>query len=281
VTLRAGLIQLTASDDPAANLVATERLIRGAAAQGAQLVLTPEVTNLVTSNRALQRERTHAEGDDPTLARLRALAAELRLWLLIGSLALRTEDADGRLANRSFLIDDAGAIRATYDKIHMFDVAVDAANTFRESAGFRPGGRAVVAQTPWGRIGMTVCYDLRFPALFRALAEAGADILTIPAAFTVPTGEAHWHALMRARAIETGCFVLAPAQTGRHPAGPGEHQRLTYGHSLAIGPWGEVLADAGTPPGVTMVDLDLSQVAEARRRIPALANARPFTVETV
>jgi predicted amidohydrolase len=279
--LRAGLVQLTSSDDPEANLAQTERMVRAAAAQGAELILTPEVTNIVSSNRALQRSRVHAEADDPTLARLREVAAELKRWIVIGSLAVATDDADGRLANRSFLIDDAGAIRATYDKIHMFDVAVDAANTFRESAGFRPGARAVAARTPWGRIGLTVCYDLRFPALHRALAEAGAEILTVPAAFTVPTGQAHWHLLLRARAVETGCFVLAPAQTGRHPAAEGEHQRLTYGHSLAVGPWGEVLADAGAPPGVTVVDLDLSQAAEARRRIPALANARAFTVESV
>ncbi|MFN3615008.1 MAG: carbon-nitrogen hydrolase family protein [Rubrimonas sp.] len=277
--MRAGLVQLTASDDPAANLPVTEGLIRQAAAGGARLVLTPEVTNMVSSNRALQKERLRAPQDDPTLARLRAVAAELGVWLLIGSLAVKTDDPDGRFANRSYLIADDGRIVAEYDKIHMFDVDVDAANSHRESAGFRPGARAVVAETPWGGVGMTVCYDLRFPALHRALAERGARILTVPAAFTVPTGQAHWHVLLRARAIETGCFVLAPAQTGTHPAEGQGRPRMTYGHSLAVAPWGEVLADAGDRPGVTLVDLDLAAVDQARARIPALTNARAFTFD--
>ncbi len=276
--LRAGLVQITATDDPAANLPLTEALIREAAAQGARLALTPEVSNIVSANRDRQRALLHPQESDPTLARLRVVAAELGVWLLIGSLLVKTDDPAGRLANRSFLIDDAGAIRATYDKIHLFDVAVDAVETHRESAAIRPGARAGVADTPWGGLGMTVCYDLRFGALHRALAQAGAAILTVPAAFTRPTGRAHWEVLLRARAIETGCFVLAPAQCGVHPAAPGEKRRETWGHSLAVDPWGVVLADGGDAPGVTLADLDLDAVAQARARIPALSHDRPFAV---
>ena len=274
--LTAGLVQLCSGDDPAANLPVTEACVREAAAGGAALILTPEVTNMLSSSRALQRERLRPPETDPTLARLRAVAAELRVWLLLGSLAVKTDAADGRFANRSFLIGPDGAAVATYDKIHMFDVAVSETETHRESAGYRPGDRAVVADTPWGGIGLTVCYDLRFPALHRALAEAGARILTVPAAFTPPTGAAHWEVLLRARAIETGCFVLAPAQCGAHPHEAGEKPRRTWGHSLAVAPWGEVLADGGETPGVTLVELDLAQVDAARRRVPALTNARPF-----
>lgn len=276
--LRAGLVQLSSSDDPAANLLITEALIRDAAARGARLVLTPEVTNIVSANRDRQRALLHPQESDPTLAALRALAGELGVWLLIGSLLVKTDDPAGRFANRSFLIDDAGAIRAAYDKIHLFDVAVSAAETHRESAAIRPGERAVVAQTPWGGLGMTVCYDLRFGALHRALAQAGAAMLSVPAAFTAPTGRAHWEVLLRARAIETGCFVLAPAQCGVHPAAPGEKRRETWGRSLAVDPWGAVLADGGDAPGATLVDLDLAAVAEARARIPALTHDRAFTL---
>ncbi len=276
MTLRVGLVQLSSGEDPAANLAATEALVRQAAAGGAAWALTPEVTNLVTSDPDHRRAVTHTQEADPMLARLRAVAAELGVWVLIGSLALRTDDPDGRLANRSVLIDGAGGVVATYDKIHMFDVAVDAANTHRESAAMRPGERAVVADAPWGRVGLSVCYDMRFPALYGALARAGATILTVPSAFTVPTGRAHWETLLRARAIETGSFVLAPAQTGRHPAREGAKRRETWGHSLAVSPWGEVLADGGEAEGVTLVDLDLGAVAAARGRIPALQNARPF-----
>jgi predicted amidohydrolase len=274
--LRAGLVQLSASDDPAANLPATERLVREAAAGGAELVLTPEVTNIVSASRTVQAERLALEPDDPTLARLREVAAELGIWLSLGSLALKSGEPDGRFVNRSFLIGPDGGIRARYDKIHMFDVDIGAGESYRESAAFRPGDRAVVADTPWGRIGLSVCYDMRFPALYRALAEAGAVILTVPAAFTVPTGRAHWEVLLRARAIETGAFVLAAAQWGRHAASRGR-ARETWGHSLAVDPWGQVLADAGEGVGVTHVALDLDRVAEARARIPSLANARSFT----
>jgi predicted amidohydrolase len=277
VRLRAGLVQLSSSDDPAANAALAEAAVREAAAAGAELILTPEVTNIVSLNRARRQAALVPEADEPVLARLRAVAADLGRWVLVGSVAVRAEHDDrGRAANRSILIGPDGAIRARYDKIHLFDVQVTPTETHRESDGVRPGDRAVLAETPWGGLGLTVCYDLRFPALHRALAEAGAAILTVPAAFTPPTGAAHWETLLRARAIETGCFVLAPAQCGEHPAAPGETRRRTWGHSLAVGPWGEVLADAGDAPCVTLVDLDLDAVAEARCKLPALAHARPF-----
>ena len=273
--MRAGLVQLSSSDDPARNLPVTRGLVREAAGQGAEFVLTPEVTNCVSGSRTRQMEVLRHEEDDPTLAGLREEAAALGIWLLVGSLAIRTHDADGRFANRSFLIAPDGAIAARYDKIHMFDVDVSATESYRESAGYRPGTRAVVAPAMGTRIGLTVCYDLRFPQLHRALAKAGAEILTVPAAFTPVTGEAHWEVLLRARAIETGCFVLAPAQCGTHEVNDGPPRR-THGHSLAVAPWGEVLADGGTSPGVTVVDLDLGAVREARRRVPALWHDRVF-----
>ncbi len=274
--MRAGLVQLSSSDDPERNLPVTRGLVREAAAAGATLVLTPEVTNCVSSNRDRQRAVLRHEEDDPTLAALREDAAALGIWLLIGSLAIRTHDADGRFANRSFLIAPGGTVAARYDKIHMFDVEVSAAETWRESAGYRPGTEAVVAPALGTRIGLTVCYDLRFPQLHRALAKAGAEVLTVPAAFTPVTGAAHWEVLLRARAIETGCFVLAPAQCGAHEAAEGPRRR-TWGHSLAVAPWGEVLADGGEAPGVTVVDLDLGAVREARRRVPALWHDRAFS----
>ncbi|SIS59022.1 carbon-nitrogen hydrolase family protein [Phaeovulum vinaykumarii] len=273
--MRAGLIQLSVSDDPDANLPVTQDLIRQAAAGGADFVLTPECTNCLSSDRAWQRKVLHPEARDPTLAALCAQARDLGIWLLIGSLGLRTDDPDGRFANRSFLIAPDGAIAARYDKIHMFDVDVSATERYRESEGYRPGTRAVTADLGAARIGMAICYDLRFAYLFRALAKAGAQILTVPAAFNDTTGAAHWEVLLRARAIETGCFVLAPAQCGFHPAQAGKPRR-THGHSLAVAPWGEVLADGGTEPGVTLVDLDLDAVAQARARVPAITHDRPF-----
>ena len=273
--MKAALIQLCAGDQPLENLRVTEGFVREAAAAGATLIATPEVTNIISTSRTHQNAVLNFEADDPTLARLREVAAECGIWLLIGSLALKTGDADGRFANRSFLIAPDGAIRARYDKIHMFDVDIDGTETFRESAGFRPGAQAVLAETDFAKIGMTVCYDVRFPHLHRALAKAGADVLTVPAAFSPVSGAAHWEVLLRARAIETGCFVLAPAQCGDHPVSTGKPRR-THGHSLAVAPWGEVLADAGVEPGVTLVDLDLARVAEARRRIPALTHDRSF-----
>jgi deaminated glutathione amidase len=273
--MRAGLVQLTVSDDPGENLAATLAHVRKAVAGGADFVLTPELTNGLSSSRSRQRMLFRHEEADATLAALRAEAEAARIWLLIGSLGLLTADADGRFANRSFLIGPDGGIMARYDKIHMFDVNVSETEIYRESEGYRPGGNAVLADTPFAKVGMTVCYDLRFPLLYRRLAQAGAEILTVPAAFNHITGAAHWEVLLRARAVETGCFVLAPAQTGFHPERDGKGRR-THGHSLAVAPWGEVLADGGTAPGVTLVDIDLAQVSEARRRIPSLAHDRTF-----
>lgn len=273
--MRAALVQLTVTDDPAANLPVTVGFVRQAAVAGAGFILTPELTNGLSSSRAHQRSVFRHEEDDQTLAALRAEAQAAGVWLLIGSLGILTHDADGRFANRSFLISPDGMIAARYDKIHMFDVNVSETEVYRESEGYRPGNRAVLAETPFGKLGMTVCYDLRFPALYRRLAQAGAQIITVPAAFNHITGAAHWETLLRARAIETGCFVLAPAQTGFHPEAAGKGRR-THGHSLVVAPWGEVLADAGTEPGVTLVDLDLARVDQARHRIPSLTHDRGF-----
>jgi deaminated glutathione amidase len=273
--MRVGLVQLTVSDDPAANLPVTVGLVRQAVAGGAGFVLTPELTNGLSSSRVHQRAVFRDEEADGTLAALRDEARAAGIWLLIGSLGLLTTDKDGRFANRSFLIAPDGGIAARYDKIHMFDVNVSPTEIYRESEGYRPGAQAVLADTPFAKIGMTVCYDLRFPALYRRLAQAGAEVLTVPAAFNHITGAAHWEVLLRARAIETGSFVLAPAQTGFHPEAQGKGRR-THGHSLAVAPWGEVLADGGTEAGVTLVDLDLAKVAEARGRVPSLSHDRGF-----
>ena len=273
--MRAALLQLNVGDDPAANLPVTLDMIRGAARGGAGFILTPEVTNCISASRTHQQAVLQLQDDDQTLTALRAEAKTLGIWLLIGSLALKTGDADGRFANRSFLIGPDGAIAAWYDKIHMFDVQVSATETYKESAGYRPGDRAVLADTPFGAIGMTICYDVRFPHLYRDLAQAGADILCVPSAFSPVTGAAHWHSLLRARAIETGCYVLAPAQCGTHAASRGK-SRATYGHSLVVSPWGEILADGGDASGITMVDLDPADVRQARQRIGSLEHDRSY-----
>ncbi|MEX0368846.1 MAG: carbon-nitrogen hydrolase family protein [Ruegeria sp.] len=273
--MKTALLQITSSDDPVANLDMVRDMLAEAAAQGARFILTPEVTNCVSNSTTRQREVLQHEEDDITLAGLREQAAELGIWLLIGSLGIKTHDADGRFANRSFLIDPKGRIVARYDKIHMFDVQVTETETFRESANYRPGTQAVVADTDFGRIGLTICYDVRFPHLHSALAQAGATILTVPAAFSPVTGAAHWESLLRARAIETGCWVLAPGQTGTHPTTRGK-VRHTHGHSLVVAPWGEVLIDAGTEPGIHIFDLDDKSVTEARRKVPSLTHVRPF-----
>lgn len=276
--MRAGLVQLTVGDDPAENLPVTLARIAEAAAGGGGFVLTPECSNILSSNRAHQRAVLRHEDQDATLAAFRDAAARHGIWLLAGSLALLTDDPDGRFANRSLLIGPGGEIAARYDKIHMFDVNVSDTEMYRESAGYRPGDRAVLAETPFGTLGLTVCYDLRFPALYRALAQAGAQILTVPAAFNHITGAAHWAVLLRARAIETGCWVLAPAQTGFHPEGNGRGKgRRTHGHSLVISPWGDVISDAGEAPGVTYAEIDLAAVTGARARIPSLSHDRGFT----
>jgi len=256
--MRAGLVQLSVSDDPQANLGPVRAAVRQAVAGGAGFVLTPEVTNCVSSSRSHQDRVLRHEEDDPMLAMLRDEAARAGVWLLAGSLVLKTHD-----------------VAARYDKIHMFDVQVSEAETYRESAGIRPGDRAVLARTPFAALGMTVCYDIRFPHLYRALAAAGAQVLLVPAAFSTVTGAAHWEVLLRSRAIETGCYVLAPAQTGNHRITQGQ-PRATWGHSMAVAPWGEVLLDAGTEPGVFFVDLDMTEVARARARVPSLSHDRPF-----
>ncbi|UWR24053.1 carbon-nitrogen hydrolase family protein [Sulfitobacter sp. S190] len=273
--MRAGLLQLNVSDDPRQNLPVTLDYLAEAAAQGAQMVFTPEVTNCVSLSRARQRTVLQDEADDPTLAALREAAATHGIWLSIGSLGLQTGDPDGRFANRSFVIDPSGEITARYDKIHMFDVQVTETETFRESEGYRPGSTAVCADTPFGRFGLSICYDVRFPQLYQALADNGAEILTVPAAFSPVTGAAHWHSLLRARAIETGCFVVAAAQTGEHDSADGKTRR-TFGHSLVVGPWGDVILDAGDAPGVYLCDMYLQQVADARRRVPSMTHKRRF-----
>jgi predicted amidohydrolase len=274
--MQCAILQLNVSDDPVANLAITLDMFRKAVAQGAQFILTPEVTNCVSTSRAHQQEVLQFEADDITLAALRAEAKAAGVWLLIGSLGLKTGDADKRFANRSFMIGPDGGIVAQYDKIHMFDVQISETETWRESEGYRPGDRAVLAQTDFAKIGMSVCYDVRFSHLYRALAKAGAQILTVPAAFSPVTGAAHWHALLRARAIESGCFVIAPAQTGTH-ASAAHKTRDTYGHSLVVDPWGEVLLDAGTASGVYTFALDMEKGEAARRKVPSLANARDFS----
>ena len=271
--MRASVLQLNSSDDPVANLAVLRAGLREAASAGADMVFTPEVSNCVSASRTHQASVLTHQDNDLTLAALRTDAKALGLWVSIGSLALKSDDPEGRFVNRSFLIDPNGAIAAWYDKIHMFDVTVSETETYRESAGYRPGERAVVVDTPLARMGLTICYDVRFPHLYRQLAHAGAQVITVPSAFSPVTGAAHWEVLLRARAIECGCFVIAAAQTGTHQAGRGR-QRSTYGHSLIVAPWGEVLSDAGTEPGLITVDLDMAQVAQARSRIPALLHDR-------
>lgn len=274
--MRAALLQLTSSDDPQANLRVTSDLLRSAASDGADFIVTPEVTNCVSSSRTHQTSVLYREADDPTLAALRDDAARVGVWVLIGSLALKSEPPEARFVNRSFLIAPDGSVAARYDKLHMFDVQVTETETYRESAGFKPGDQAVIAKTPFGIIGMSICYDLRFAYLYRALAKSGAEILVVPAAFSPATGPMHWEPLLRARAIETGCYVLAPAQSGQHSASRGR-ARSTHGHSLAVSPWGEVLLDAGQQCGVHMVDVDVSKVAEARRKVPSLQHDAAFS----
>ena len=265
--MRAALLQLSSTDEPGENLATLRGMLAEARAGGADLACTPEVTNAVAPRDRL-RALAVPEAQDPVLAGGREEAARWGMWVALGSLAVREGD---RLANRSFLISPSGEVAARYDKLHMFDVDVSARETWRESETFAAGHRAVLASTPLATFGLAVCYDLRFPHLFRRLAQGGAEVLLLPAAFTRPTGEAHWEVLLRARAIETGCFVLAAAQTGTHAGG-----RQTHGHSMAVAPWGEVLADAGRAPGVTLVDLDLGAVAEARQRVPSLRHDRAF-----
>ncbi|MGH6816713.1 MAG: carbon-nitrogen hydrolase family protein [Hyphomicrobiaceae bacterium] len=269
---RVGLVQMCSGREVARNLAEAGRLIRAAAAGGAHYVQTPEVTTLIERNSARLSEAVEPEAGNAALAHFQALARELGIWLHIGSMAVRA--SSGKIANRAYLLTPRGAVAARYDKIHMFDVDLPGGERYRESAQFAPGDRAVLAELPWGKIGLTICYDLRFPHLYRALAKAGARLIAIPSAFTVPTGRAHWHTLMRARAIETQCFVLAAAQAGKHDNG-----RETFGHSLVVAPWGEILAEGdGAEPSAIFADIDMAAVDEARRRVPSLTHDRPFDV---
>jgi len=268
---KVGLVQMRSGVDPQANLATALAAVEAAAAAGADYVLTPEMTNIMEVKREKLFATIADEERDPTLAALRAAARKLSIFVHIGSLAVKV--SPDKAANRSFLIDRRGDVVARYDKIHMFDVDLANGESYRESRSYRAGDLAVVADLPWGRLGVTVCYDLRFPALYRALAEAGASFFSIPAAFTKQTGEAHWHVLMRARAIENGCFVLAAAQGGKH-----ENGRETFGHSLVVDPWGQIIAEAGTEPGVIVAEVDPAQVVAARARIPSLLNGRRFEV---
>jgi predicted amidohydrolase len=262
-------VQMTAGPEVGPNLEAAAALIREAASGGAKFIFTPENTSIIEPNRDLALAKSFSHDEHPGLPLFSNLARELGVWLLIGSMPIRVEPE--RLANRSFLIDEHGRVITHYDKIHLFDVDLPNGEVYRESERIRAGAQAVLAPTPWGGLGMTVCYDLRFPQLYRDLAHAGASIISIPAAFTVPTGAAHWHVLLRARAIETGAFVFAPAQCGQHAGG-----RRTYGHSLIVAPWGEILAEAGEAPGTIATVIDFSQVAAARSMVPSLRHDRDY-----
>lgn len=273
--MRVALVQMTSSDDPEDNLAALTDWIKDSVDAGAQFVLTPEVTNCLSTSRTRQREVLRTQDEDPMLKAMRSQAAAHGIWLLLGSIALKGE-VDDRFVNRSILIAPDGAIAARYDKMHMFDVTLSETETYRESDGYRPGDTAALVPVGDLMLGMTICYDVRFAYLYRSLAQAGASVITVPSAFAPETGAAHWETLLRARAIETGAYVLAPAQCGTHPATAGR-VRKTYGHSLAIDPWGRVMADGGTKPGITLVDLDPSEVNSARGRVPSLTHDRSYT----
>lgn len=266
---KAACVQLRSTDDVMENIRDTVRWVREAAARGATFIATPENTTLMAPDGGAKLAHSFDEAHDPALPVFAALSRELKVWLLIGSLAIKVSDS--KTANRSFLFAPDGSIRARYSKIHLFDVQLATGETYRESNTVAGGGEAVVAKTDFGKVGLSICYDLRFPQLYRKLAQKGAFLFTIPSAFTVPTGNAHWHVLQRARAIENGAFVIAPAQGGTHANG-----RKTYGHSLIVSPWGEVLAEAGTEPGVIVADIDPALAAEARAKVPNLQHDREF-----
>jgi len=270
-TFKAAMIQMRSGLAPAANIEAAVRMIGEAKSAGADYVQTPEMTNILAARREQLFAAIVEEQSDAALAALRELARQLGIYIHVGSLAIRISSE--RAANRGFLIDRTGEIAARYDKIHMFDVDLGNGESYRESNNYRAGEAGVLADLPWGRLGVTICYDLRFPALYRALAEAGATMLAIPSAFTQKTGEAHWHVLNRARAIENGCYVFAAAQGGKHQNG-----RETFGHSLIVDPWGRVLAEGGSEPGVVMAEIDPAEVAKARGRIPSLEHGRRFEI---
>jgi deaminated glutathione amidase len=269
--LKVACIQTSSTTSVAENILASSEMVREAAAEGALLIALPEVVNLCQRRGKLAKEAAMLEQDDPSLFAYQALCEELGVWMLVGSLSLKLGD-DERLANRSILISSDGDVLARYDKIHMFDVNLADGNSFRESETYRPGDVVSAAETPWGTFGLTICYDVRFPYLYRTLAQAGAGIISVPSAFTRRTGEAHWHVLLRSRAIETGAFIIAPAQCGDHEDG-----RKSYGHSLIVDPWGAVLADGGEEIGIVYGDIDLGKIAEARSMIPSLTHDRPIS----
>ena len=269
---RLALVQLRSGRNVEPNLAAAESGIRVAAEKGAELVMTPENTALMELERKRVIANTMTEADNPAMALFSKLAKELQIWLHIGATPVQT--GEGEIANRSLLYAPDGEISARYDKIHMFDVDLPGGETYRESKSYRAGEKAVLAELPWGKYGLTICYDLRFPALYRQLAQAGADFIAVPSAFTKQTGRAHWRVLLRARAIETGCYVFAAAQGGRHEVG-----RDTYGHSMVVSPWGEVIAEAGDAPCVIFADIDPSQLFNARARIPSLSHEKAYTLD--
>jgi predicted amidohydrolase len=267
--LRVACLQLNSGNDLAANTVTVRAMVREATAGGAAFVLTPEYALMLDGRGRVMRDGALPADGGAALGEMRELARDLGVWLLLGSLTVRTDE--DRIANRSVLVAADGAIAASYDKIHMFDVTLPDGKVIRESSAYRPGDRAVVADTPWGRLGLTVCYDLRFPGLYRALAQAGAQFISVPSSFQRQTGKAHWHALLRARAIENECYVIAPAMCGDHPG-----DRQTYGHTLIVDPWGEIIADGGDAPGIVHGEIDLTRVAKVRKMIPALEHDRDF-----
>ena len=267
--LRVACIQTNSKSDPNINIKEVSSLICEAKSDGAELITTPEVVGMLEPNREKALDKAQAENDHSVLREFRNLSKDLSIWLLIGSISIKLSDS--KLANRSFLINPAGQIIARYTKIHMFDVEVNDGSTYKESTTYQPGTSACLARTPWGLVGLTICYDIRFPALYRDLAKAGAGIIFIPSAFTEVTGEAHWHVLQRARAIENGCFIVSAAQTGIH-----EQKRKTFGHSIIIDPWGNVLAEADKCVGFIISDLDLNLVNEARNKIPSLSHDRNY-----
>lgn len=272
--MRAAILQMTSGIHPASNAEVMVDAISRAKAEGADMLFTPEMAGQLDRNRNRAAASLTNESGNKVLADVRNAAAKAGIWVHIGSLALKDERTDGRWTNRSFVIDGSGEIRARYDKIHLFDVDLANGESWRESSVYGAGKRAVAVDTPWARMGLSICYDVRFPDLYSALTNAGANILLIPSAFTVPTGKAHWHVMLRARAIEAGCFVIAPAQTGRHEDG-----RETFGHSCVIDPWGDILLDMGTETGLALVDIEMERVAEMRSRIPAISNRRTISSE--
>ena len=273
-TFRAALIQITAGPDPAANALENSNLIEDAAKGGADIVMLPEVCNMIEPDRSALRQKVRPEDQDDTIIRARDAAAKTGVWVLIGSAVVAPYGPEGKLANRSLLIDSGGDIQGRYDKMHLFDVNVGSDDVYRESDTYQGGDQLALVATPWGQLGMTVCYDLRFPHVYRDYAKVGATMLTVPSAFTRPTGAAHWHVLLRARAIECGAYVFAPAQTGDHAGG-----RKTFGHGLIVDPWGEVIVDQGERPGIAYAEIDIAKASQARSRIPALRHDQEYALE--